>query len=197
MCYGLNMGDDVPHPPLPVEYACPHCGQPVELAPPPAPAPAGQAITCPYCFEEFSIAGAPPYPAEDADDAQWERRRQEKEQELDSLRIRNVVVARRAAFRTRSYFLIAGLGAAAITAQLLVNAFYHFKNHTGVAKPYGYLLCAAALVVAIIFCMKHARRLSREMKHSALDELPPPKNEPDFSQLSDGSQQVRNLEDIK
>jgi hypothetical protein len=56
-----------------------------------------------------------------------------------------------------------------------------------------YLFCSIALLVLGGYFLRLAIRFHREAKQSA---LPSPEKPPDFSQLQDGSQIVRNLEDM-
>jgi hypothetical protein len=50
------------------------------------------------------------------------------------------------------------------------------------------------LLVGAVYFFRLALRFHREAKQSA---IPPPSAPPDFSQLQDGSQIVRNLEEIE
>lgn len=120
------------------------------------------------------------------------------EDELDGLRIRQYTALRRGAFRARSYALIGAVACAFAGVLLLLIAVAH-----AVATRGGFLLvpvgCAlgscAALAMALHFG-RRVRELSREIDTPA--PLPPtPPGGPDFSTLSDGSQQWKNLEDIR
>src|ERR1700722_4208170 len=66
-------------------FACPHCGQPVDIAPQ-ALAPF---VTCPACGGEFALPASEP----DAEDEQAEQAAHDRvaarERELDGLHIRN------------------------------------------------------------------------------------------------------------
>ena len=62
-----------------------------------------------------------------------------------------------------------------------------------VVLPIGFCLAAAAAVVGSGYFVRSVMRLTREIRASFLTDPPTP---PDFSTLSDGSQQWRNLDEI-
>jgi DNA-directed RNA polymerase subunit RPC12/RpoP len=153
-------------------YSCPFCNATVEIAGDDSAHP----INCPHCGEAFVL----PQRAAAGN----------AEAELDGQRIRKFAAVRRAAYRSRSYCVIA-VGACAVGA---IELLYHVvAGHSGL----GNVRAAAYVIVAIglLWGAQHfsglARHYHREAKRSA---LPPPIAPPDFSPLSDGSQIVRDLE---
>ena len=69
-----------------------------------------------------------------------------------------------------------------------------YLHEPGVMKPVGYGIFMVVCVWAFAFCMRKMRELQKEIEKSALEE---PTTAPDFSQLSDGSQHAKNLEDVR
>jgi hypothetical protein len=115
---------------------------------------------------------------------------------LNSNRIRQMASLRRGAIRSRSYCVIALGGCVVGAAELVFDAFRRWPapvNLRGVLVAILYLFCSIALLVLGAYFLRLAIRFHREAKQSA---LPPPEKPPDFSQLQDGSQIVRNLEDM-
>jgi hypothetical protein len=116
----------------------------------------------------------------------------DREHELDGLRIRQLSALRRSAYRTRSFAIIVAVACLVVAIQLTVNAF------AAAAATYRALFAALA-VLALFGAIHFARRvaaLQRELRTPP--SMPPvPPGGPDFSTLSDGSQQWKNLEDIR
>jgi hypothetical protein len=111
--------------------------------------------------------------------------------ELNGMRIRQLAALRRAAYRTRSYCVIA-FGACAVTAvQLIVNAIHRLDGHQPLLRPILYLCGSVVLLAAAAYFCHLTLRFHREAK---ISPPAPPAHPPDFSKLSDGSQRVRNLE---
>jgi hypothetical protein len=115
---------------------------------------------------------------------------------LNSNRIRQMASLRRGAIRSRSYCVIALGGCVVGAAEFVFDAFHRWPapvNLRGVLVAILYLFCSIALLVLGGYFLRLAIRFHLEAKQSA---LPPPATTPDFSQLQDGSQIVRNLEDM-
>jgi uncharacterized membrane protein YcjF (UPF0283 family) len=116
----------------------------------------------------------------------------DREHELDGLRIRQLSALRRSAYRARSFAIIVAVACLVVGIQLTVNAF------AAAAATYRALFAALA-VLALLGAIHFARRvaaLQRELRTPP--PMPPePPGGPDFSTLSDGSQQWKNLEDIR
>jgi hypothetical protein len=115
---------------------------------------------------------------------------------LNSNRIRQMAALRRAAYRSRSYCLIA-IGACIVgAAELVFDAIHRLRQHPaffGILIATAYFLAAAVLIVLTRYFIRLAARFHRESKKSILSD---PAIPPDFSQLQDGSQVVKNLEEM-
>ena len=105
--------------------------------------------------------------------------------ELDGIRIRRLAAVRKAAYRARSHCIIAAVACLVVAIQLIWSAVERLA-------PLYALFAIAALVGTLSF-VRRAAKLHREAMQSLLDE---PTTSPDFSTLSDGSQQASNLENI-
>jgi hypothetical protein len=97
---------------------------------------------------------------------------------------------RRAAIRTRSYCLIAVGGCIVGAAELIFDGVRRWPR----LITWLYWLCAAGLVALGVHFARMAVRYHRETKQSA---IPNPTAPPDFTNLQDGSQFAKNLEEIK
>jgi hypothetical protein len=115
--------------------------------------------------------------------------------ELDGLRIRQLTALRRGAIRSRSWCLITAAVCIVGTVQLLINIVQVIRyEHSLGLRAMGYLLVAIGGCIAAIFSIWRAQILKREIDKPLLDE---PKNPPDFSTLSDGSERWKSLENIE
>ena len=176
--------------PQPVELvvACPHCGQraSVELS------GVARNYVCPSCGQLFEMPAmqlstpvpeyADPNPTDDGQD--------ERADELDGLRIRQLATARRAAWRARSWVLIAAIGAGTAAVQLVLMSAGAMKTD---AAGWGATYAAAALL-SLMLCTRllaRARRMKRQIEEESHHDEP--SRAPDFSKLSDGSQRWKNL----
>jgi hypothetical protein len=115
---------------------------------------------------------------------------------LDSNRIRQMGALRRGAIRSRSYCVIALGGCVVGAAEFEFYAWRRWPrpvNARGVLVAMVYVVCGAGLLLLGRYFFRLAMRFHREARQS---NLPPPQTPPDFSQLSDGSQIVKNLEEI-
>lgn len=156
---------------------CPHCGALVNTA----DAPPGEVLQCPTCQSEFSV------PDSDAvSDALPDA--------LDSLRIRQVAALKRATYRSRSHALIAAAGCAVAVAQLVMMTIREVLAVGWSLRPMLYALLGAAAVVGAIHFVNRALAYHAQAARRASTD---PTTHPDFSTLSDGSQQVKNLEDMQ
>src|SRR5438046_2994861 len=114
--------------------------------------------------------------------------------ELDGLRIRQLATLRRAAYRSRSHAIVAMLVCAAAVVQagyLLIQHLIHAGFSGRVLIYTGFILAGA---YGAFFFSRRALALHREAKQSHLQD---PSTPPDFSTLSDGSQRLKNLEEIQ
>jgi hypothetical protein len=157
----------------PPAYSCPFCNITVEVA----ADDFSQPINCPQCGEAFVLPREPGVVSADA--------------ELDGQRIRKFAAVRRAAYRSRSYCVIAIGGCAVGAIELVYHAILGFGGGRGMVRTAAYVIVA----IGLLWMAKHFAALAghyhREAKQSA---LPPPTAPPDFGPLGDGSQIVRDLE---
>jgi H+/Cl- antiporter ClcA len=115
---------------------------------------------------------------------------------LNPNRIRQMATLRRAAIRTRSWCVIALIGCIVGAAEFIFDAIHRWPtpaNFHGILVAVHYLLSAIALLLLAIHFFRLTLRFHREAQQSA---LAPPTSPPDFSQLQDGSQIVKNLEEM-
>ena len=116
--------------------------------------------------------------------------------ELDGLRIRQLSTLRRGAYRARSYAIIGAVAGFVVAIQLVIMTVPLVRARGWGRWPIGYVLFAAAAVMIGAYFTRRALEVHREIKTPA--PLPPtPLGGPDFSTLSDGSQQWKNLDDIR
>ena len=112
------------------------------------------------------------------------------EDELNGLRIRQLAALRRAAYRSRSYCIIAAIGCAVTIIQIIHELISYRRT---LLAQFLYIAAAIALLLLGIQCAKWARHFHKEAKRS---QLKPPPTPPDFTHLSDGSQHAKNLENM-
>ena len=159
-------------------FRCPNCAEMIDIS---QAAPA----QCPHCGADIV------YPQDEDSEASTEDVTTDAEDELSSLHIRQISALRRGAYRARSYCII-GMGVLVVGAmQLLIMAAQRVRSSGWHLLEMGFV-CAA--IAALIFSWRLAGRV-RALTHELRQPLlPEPSEPPDFSTLSDGSQQVRNLE---
>ena len=176
----------------PPQYPCPSCAAPV--AP---PADGSPILQCPQCGTQFFLPES-----NDPDDAVLDYAPPGSPiptpdiatHDLDALRIRHISTLRRGAYRNRSYGIITA-GVLIVGAIELVLMAIDFVRHIGWrARPISYLCFAAAALLGAGFFAYRIIELTQEIRRSALQE---PETPPDFSTLSDGSQQVQALEQMQ
>lgn len=182
---------------------CPNCGMPVDPAADATDDDDGAPglLRCPICGEQFyaTAAGFVDDDAgadeEDEEGAAYreavERRERSREQELNELRIRQIVQLRRGLYRARSY-LVAAAGTCFVLVLHLAWKAYDFARVYGVRpRLAGYLAGVVVIGMLGAFFVRRIRAANAELAVPALDE---PEVPPDFSTLSDGSYQWKNLE---
>ncbi len=116
--------------------------------------------------------------------------------ELDGVRIRQLAALRRSTYRARSFAIIFAIGGFVVAIKLVLMTIASF--HTSGVGPWslGFLMFAIVAMMVGGHFARRAMELHREANEPA--PMPPaPPDGPDFSTLSDGSQQWKNLEDIK
>jgi len=161
----------------------------------------GPVIQCPACSEQFFR----PHD-EDAADSQSQSDDEEvesppaREEELRELRIRQFSTLRRTAYRTRSYFIVGTVGCLMTAVQTIdwgIRALY--APHWRLLAILWLFIAAAALLGTAGFARRVARiqrEINSDLRARETQELEAARNEPDFSLLSDGSQHIRNLEQV-
>ena len=165
-----------------IEFACPACGHPFEVA----AVPEDGLLACPACGAEFFAAADPSDEDRDLAD-RIAADRQRREQALNDVRIKQVLTERRSLFRTRSYFVVlAGLALVA-AVQFAIFSVQRLRGQGFGPRVAAYLAAVAGLLYATVVCVGRIRFYNRELAEPVTKE---PAVEPDFSTLSDGSQRV-------
>jgi hypothetical protein len=116
-----------------------------------------------------------------------------KEDDLDAQRIGQITRNRRTAYRSRGYLLIGSAVCIALALQLIWMSIGRFRGRYNVSAS-AFVMAAAILFALAWRAFGRAGQLKREADASALSE---PETPPDFSQLRDGSDSWKNLEEIK
>ncbi|HXE53125.1 MAG TPA: hypothetical protein VN541_08925 [Tepidisphaeraceae bacterium] len=178
------MYEPAPVSPDPPAYQCSSCGQVVTAA------PDGQnLLQCPNCGEQFFIETSPD-PASQA--VEESTPSVAPESEISELRIRNVMHARQALYRSRRWPIIATaacLMAAAKLIQIAIVALRHGQRFIPALDLFGAIL---ALILGAHF-VRQVILITRQIRAA---RQPTPSTPPDFSTLSDGSQHWKNLEKL-
>lgn len=144
-------------------YACPNCAQAVQAT----PQAEAQRVGCPHCDWEFiipAVDGSTETADELRDLQELERVRQ---QHLDGLRIQQLIRERRAAYRIRSYLIVAALACAVIGVQLLIAAGQAISRRGPAWRPGAYIPLGLAALMAAHFFLRRTRRLNEEIRRSA------------------------------
>jgi hypothetical protein len=192
--YSLDMEDASQSPGQTSPLVCGRCGMQVDIA---HRTPA----QCTHCGAEIIInAAADPEPAGeiriDADDEYQtdpEAAEEDDEDELSSLRIRQVSALRRGAYRARSYCVVILSGLLFSAVELAMMTLHNMRAG---GERFLSAIYLAAGTLALIFSWKLFGRiveLTRELKQPLLTD---PLEPPDFSTLSDGSQHARHLAEM-
>lgn len=158
---------------------CPHCGIAVEVT----VRQAGTEVSCPDCREVFEVR------------LEGEGREAPAVKEkLDALRVRQMMLARRAVYRGWG-FMMFGAGICVVSAvQLLFNAYKAIRD--GASRDWVVLYTAVAVLLIVLAAKLWVRgkQLKREVEKPMLE---PPAAPPDFTGLSDGTQHAQNLERMR
>jgi hypothetical protein len=174
-------------------YTCPHCSATVTID----PNQRGPFVICPGCGNEFAISTAP-----EEDDPEARARAEDelasRERELDAMRIRQLSTGRRAAIRAQGYLMVGLCGCLGGLLLIVLDAVKHV-HATGAARLSAFLILRSIVGVVgtiwgAVYFFRRWRSIAAELRKSALVE---PTTPPDFSSLSDGTQQVKHLEDVK
>jgi hypothetical protein len=148
--------------------------------------PAEPFVRCPQCGEEFALpvevaTAELPIQTGDAD-------------QLDGQRIRQIVMQRGADIRLRSYFLLGAFGCLGAAITFL----YRIGQRLFYRWPWNWVgaLHIVITIAAFFFggyLLSRAHSLTRELNKPL---LPEPTVPPDFSDLGDGSEQAKALEEL-
>jgi hypothetical protein len=133
---------------------------------------------CPACNVEFII------PLGEASDG--------REDELSGLRIQNVSVLRRATYRTRSHFIVGSAASLVAVVEMLLLVTRSLRYHAWFSA---FASFCVGVAVSMLFrhSLKRALQLTKELHESKIQTSTEPQ---DFSNLGDGSQRVRDLENL-
>lgn len=179
-------------------HPCPACGLAVERSP-----DSGPLIQCPYCGEQFYPPVVGEFDVAEDDQPSPREDPAADERELSALRIKQVVTLRRGAYRTRTYWIVGTAGCVFAAMQLVIYACPDLtarrpKSITLIDGCYLFFALIAMFGAVKFFerVISVQREINADLRARELEELEAAKHEPDFSTLSDGSQQARNLEQI-
>lgn len=156
----------------------------------------GQLVRCANCGAQFfaSAEAVDLHVVDDTAEAQAAAA-EDREQEIDGNKIRQLSAMRRGAIRARSWCLIVVVvclvGAVELVIKTIENVWH--ARRWGL-RPTGFILFAIAGVIIAVYFFRRARELKREIDKPALQD---PSKPPDFSTLSDGSQRWKHLEDMR
>lgn len=174
-------------------YTCPHCSATVAID----PNQRGPFVICPECGVEFAISRLP-----EEDDPEARARAEDelaaRERELDAMRIRQLSTSRRAAIRAQGYWMVGICGCIGGLLLIVFDA-VKYAQSKGAARLSVFFVVRSVvggvgLIWGAIYFFRRWRLVGAELRKSALVE---PTTPPDFSTLSDGTQQVKYLEDVK
>jgi hypothetical protein len=169
-------------------FDCPGCAEEVDV---PAGS-VGQLVRCPYCNTDF-FASPEHVNAAVVDDTPAESF--DREFEISKLRIEQFAALRRGAIRSRSWWVITQIACLFIVLDALGQIYVYVATwrRWGIGPTVGLLVIIGAVALAI-HGRRRAREFQKEIETSALSD---PTEPPDFSTLGDGSDLLKNFEDIR
>jgi len=152
-------------------------------------------LVCPHCGHQFFIEIAPPEEESDDEAAREALRRkveqeQDRERELDGLRIRALSTERRAMYRTRSFLILAVAGCV-FGIYLIINELIH--GQFNLAGKISMVTLAIGCAMGIPFFGKKIATLQEELRRPVLQD---PVDPPDFEPLADGNPPWKQLEEM-
>lgn len=157
-------------------FCCEKCGHAI------AASEEGEYPTaCPACGELLVIADDEPPPQANRDE------------EIEAVAIRRIVQERRALLRTRGYYLVLTWACIAVAAQMIWMMVHALI--VGGWQNWQVIYPAAALFLVMLArdMWVRAQKLGAQVRASSLTQPTAP---PDFTQLSDGSQKWKDLENL-
>ena len=171
-------------------FECPACGTVIDVT----PGETAAVVSCPACGEHVLIPAVDGSTELAQEEEAAARRAEERQSELDGLRMRHVIVTRRAAIRSRTYNVLGAAGCVMAAVKLGIIAVQQGRRAGWHAAQGALVVMAVAAVYFGWHFLQRARAWGRESRGSA---MPEPETPPDFSTLSDGSQHARSLEELK
>jgi hypothetical protein len=171
-------------------FNCPGCNEEVEIS----PESAGKLVRCPYCNTDF-FASHDQVNQPVVDDTSSEIAELDRLAAFDKLRIENFTALRMGAIRARSWWLI-GLCMSLLVALDMIGKALIFIT---VFRHWGLEPVLRAVVAALMLMFaKHARKRAAEFKKEIeRSAIPEPADPPDFSPLNNGSDNWKNLENVR
>ena len=185
------------------ETHCPACGH--AISPSDTAGSNASLLQCPQCGEQFFATETDEIDSSFDDD---EAARQELEDRqtsaqtddaspdlstLNERRIRAVVIERRAVYRSRSWAIVLAGVCVVGAGQMVLLIVRAVSDGAVTGRTIGFMV---ATPVALVLTVYFARKAVEFGRRAAQVRTPDPQTAPDFSTLSDGSQTVRNLQDM-
>ncbi len=171
----------------PVDPSCSDCGGELQAIDPAVPL----LLRCVNCGRETFLA----YGNNDDDDSEVAPEPiDDREDELDGVRIRQLAAGRRAAYRARSYAVIASIVCAVAAGDLVYHAAIRIRDSDWSVWTIAYIAFAITAAMGALLFFRRANDMHREASEPPMMD---PSAAPDFSELGDGAEQWRRLEDVE
>lgn len=170
-----------------VEPSCPDCGSELQAIDPAMPL----LLRCVHCGRETFLAN------DDNADNESETASEildDRADELDGVRIRQLATGRRAAYRARSYAVIASIVCSVAAGDLVYHAAIRIRDSDWSAWTIAYIVFAIAAAMGAILFFRRANEMHCEASEPPMTN---PSAAPDFSQLGDGAEQWKRLEEVE
>ena len=166
-------------------FNCRSCGRPFS-----PDDTARQPPLCPHCGEIPIIDDLP-----DPSPEQPQALAPDDQHELEGQRIEQIVRVRRSVLRIRGWCITAAIACLVLAAQQIIWLFAALFRAPWSPQQTIRLSLAIILLAAAVLLRQRITRFSLELRRTRAS-LPDPATPPDFSSLSDGSQHIRNLENL-
>jgi hypothetical protein len=105
-----------------------------------------------------------------------------------------MIVTRRTAIRTRTYFVAGAVACVTGAIELVIMTVTEVRAGGWHVRQAGFVLAGVVGVWGAVYFFRRAAYWGRE---SRAVTMPEPETPPDFSTLSDGSQHAKNLENLQ